>query len=105
MCDFVASSQAFVAKAEIACDHWCPYILRHRAPLCILLTHVWKPGFTLINITYSHCICTPAGENTSVMVLCSLLPIMGGLALTSAYEISFNFTGLLAALGTNITEW
>ena len=44
MCDFVASSQAFVAKAVIACDHWCPYILRHRALLCVLLTHVWKPG-------------------------------------------------------------
>ena len=28
MCDFVASSQAFVAKAVIACDHWCPYIVR-----------------------------------------------------------------------------
>ena len=45
MCDFVASSHAFVAKAVIACDHWCPYILRHRALLCVLLTHVWKPGF------------------------------------------------------------
>ena len=48
MCDFVASSQAFVAKAVIACDHWCLYIVRHRALLCVLLTHVWKPGFRLI---------------------------------------------------------
>ena len=45
MCDFVASSQAFAVKAGIACDHWCPYIMRHRAPLCFLLTRVWKPGF------------------------------------------------------------
>ena len=44
MCDFVASTQAFIAKAGIACDHWCPYILRHRALWCVLLTHVWKPG-------------------------------------------------------------
>ena len=29
MCDFVASLQAFVAKAGIDCDHWCPYIVRH----------------------------------------------------------------------------
>ena len=50
MRDFVASSQAFVAKAVIACDHWCPYILRHRALLCVLLTHVWKPGLTLVFI-------------------------------------------------------
>ena len=45
MCDFVASTQAFVAKAGIDCDHWCPYIERHRAPSCVLLTHVWKPAF------------------------------------------------------------
>ena len=45
-CDFVASSPVFVAKAVIACEHWCPYIVRHRAPLCILLTHVWKPPLT-----------------------------------------------------------
>ena len=28
MCDFVASRHAFIAKAGIACDHWCPYIER-----------------------------------------------------------------------------
>ena len=32
MCDYVASSQAFVGKAGIAWEHWCPYIVRHRAP-------------------------------------------------------------------------
>ena len=31
MCDFVASTQAFVAKAVIVCVHWCPYIVKHRA--------------------------------------------------------------------------
>ena len=40
MCYFVASTQAFVAKAEIACEHWCLYIERHRALLRVLLTHV-----------------------------------------------------------------
>ena len=40
MCDFVA-------KAGIACEHWCPIIERHRAPLYVLLTHVWKPAFML----------------------------------------------------------
>ena len=44
--EFVASSQAFIAKAGIDCDHWCPYIVRHRVPLCVLLTHVWKLGLT-----------------------------------------------------------
>lgn len=45
------------------------------------------------------------GEETSTLVLGSLFPIMAGLALTSAYELSFNIQGFLAALGTNITEW
>ena len=33
----------FCCKAVIACDHLCPYIVRHRTLLCVLLTHVWKP--------------------------------------------------------------
>ena len=40
-------SQAFVAKAGTDCDHWCLYIVRHRAPLCVLLTHVWKPVYNI----------------------------------------------------------
>ena len=45
MRDFVASSQAFIAKAGIVFEQRCPYIERHRAPLCVLLTHVQKPAF------------------------------------------------------------
>ncbi|XP_013384812.1 solute carrier family 35 member E2-like [Lingula anatina] len=44
------------------------------------------------------------GETTGVYVLMSLVPIMGGLALCSAYELSFNIEGFTAALATNITE-
>ena len=46
MCDFAASTQAFVANPENACEQWCPYIERRRALLCVLQTHVWKPAFT-----------------------------------------------------------
>ena len=35
----------FCCNAGIACEQWCSYIVRHRAPLCVLLTRVWKPGF------------------------------------------------------------
>ena len=35
----------------------------------------------------------------------SLLPVMGGLALCSANELSFNLPGFLAAVGANISEW
>ena len=38
--NIVASSEAFVAKAGIDCDHWCPYVVRHIALLCLQLEHV-----------------------------------------------------------------
>ena len=84
MCDFVARSQAFVVKAVIACDYWCPYIVKHRALLCVQLTHVWKPGLTFAsgceawavicwwlppmeteNAVYTKCFLTPGKTETN----------------------------------------
>lgn len=45
------------------------------------------------------------GEYTGFYTFLSLIPIMGGLALCSAYELSFNIQGFIAALATNLTEW
>lgn len=45
------------------------------------------------------------GEKNGAYVMASLLPIMIGLALCSAYELSFNLLGFMASLATNITEW
>ncbi|XP_060873540.1 solute carrier family 35 member E2A-like isoform X2 [Metopolophium dirhodum] len=44
------------------------------------------------------------GEQTSILVSLSLVPIMVGLALCSSNEISFNLPGFIAALATNFTE-
>lgn len=44
------------------------------------------------------------GEYTGFYTFLSLIPIMGGLALCSAYELSFNIQGFIAALATNLTE-
>ena len=44
-------------------------------------------------------------EYTGFYTQMSLIPIMGGLALCSAYELSFNIPGFLAALFTNLSEW
>ena len=49
MCDFVASMQASIAKAAIVSEQWCSYIERHGAPLCVVITHVWKPAFAQYN--------------------------------------------------------
>ncbi|CAG2214156.1 SLC35E2 [Mytilus edulis] len=44
------------------------------------------------------------GEYTGMYTFMSLIPIMSGLALCSAYELSFNIKGFIAALATNLTE-
>lgn len=40
-----------------------------------------------------------------LLVNLSLIPVMGGLALCTATEISFNILGFSAALSTNIMDW
>lgn len=44
------------------------------------------------------------GEYTGLLVNLSLIPVMGGLALCTATEISFNILGFSAALSTNIMD-
>ncbi|OQV13834.1 Solute carrier family 35 member E2B [Hypsibius exemplaris] len=43
-------------------------------------------------------------EPATAQVILSLVPIMGGLALCSAHELSFNLPGFTAALITNVSE-
>jgi len=44
------------------------------------------------------------GEKTGLYVNLSLIPIMSGLALCSATELSFNVEGFIASISTNISE-
>lgn len=44
------------------------------------------------------------GEQTGLYVNLSLVPVMTGLALCSINEVSFDMTGFLAAMATNLTE-
>lgn len=43
--------------------------------------------------------------SAGLLVNLSLIPVMGGLALCTATEISFNILGFSAALSTNIMDW
>lgn len=43
------------------------------------------------------------GESPTVPVVLSLLPVVGGVALASASEVTFNWPGFLAAMGSNVT--
>ena len=44
------------------------------------------------------------GQITGIYVKLSLIPVMGGLALCSANELSFNVIGFMFALTTNVSE-
>jgi solute carrier family 35 protein E1 len=43
------------------------------------------------------------GDVPSLAVVATLVPIVGGVALASVSEVSFNWAGFLAAMGSNIT--
>ena len=43
------------------------------------------------------------GEAQSPMIIATLLPIVGGVAMASVSEVTFNWPGFLAAMGSNIT--
>lgn len=43
------------------------------------------------------------GESPSIPIVLSLLPVVGGVALASATEVTFNWPGFLAAMGSNVT--
>ncbi|XP_053204872.1 solute carrier family 35 member E2B-like [Panonychus citri] len=44
------------------------------------------------------------GETTTTFTKLSLIPVMSGLAICSAYELSFTFVGLIVSLATNLSE-
>ena len=45
------------------------------------------------------------GEKVGLLVMFSLIPVMAGLSLCSANEISFNVIGFVAAISNNIMDW
>lgn len=55
--------------------------------------------------TGGHCSPAMCSPSAGLLVNLSLIPVMGGLALCTATEMSFNFLGFSAALSTNIMDW
>jgi len=43
------------------------------------------------------------GERPTLLILMSLFPIVGGVAVASMSEVSFNWAGFLSAMGSNLT--
>ncbi|GFR48233.1 hypothetical protein Agub_g10095 [Astrephomene gubernaculifera] len=70
------------------------------AAVAISLTHTVKTLEPAFNVVLSQVI---LGEATPLPVLLSLVPIMFGVALASAGELSFNWIGFLTAMASNLT--
>ncbi|XP_071052705.1 solute carrier family 35 member E2A-like isoform X2 [Onthophagus taurus] len=69
--------------------------------VAVSFTETIKSSAPLFTVIISRCL---LGEHTGIFVNLSLLPVMVGLALCSANELSFEVRGFIAAMATNLTE-
>ncbi|CAG9836731.1 unnamed protein product [Diabrotica balteata] len=69
--------------------------------VAVSFTETIKSSAPLFTVLISRCL---LGEQTGLYVNLSLLPVMSGLALCSVNEVSFELTGFMAAMATNVTE-
>ena len=70
------------------------------AAVAISLTHTVKTLEPAFNVILSKVV---LGEATALPVMASLLPIMVGVAMASAAELSFNWYGFISAMISNLT--
>lgn len=70
------------------------------AAVAISLTHTVKTLEPAFNVILSKVV---LGEATPLPVMASLLPIMVGVAMASAAELSFNWYGFISAMISNLT--
>ncbi|CAL1532899.1 unnamed protein product [Lymnaea stagnalis] len=69
--------------------------------VAVSFTETVKSSAPLFTVVISKVL---IGEFTGVYTFLSLIPIMLGLGLCSAYELSFNVQGFIAAIAANLTE-
>ena len=72
------------------------------ANVAVSFTETIKASAPMFTVLIARCM---IGERTGLLVNLSLGPIMAGLALCSATELSFNVLGFAAALFNNIVDW
>ena len=70
--------------------------------VAVSFTETIKSSAPIFTVVISRIV---LNEHNGLFVFSSLVPIVGGLALCSAYELGFNIQGFAAALGTNLAEW
>uniref|UniRef100_A0A914X6U9 Sugar phosphate transporter domain-containing protein n=1 Tax=Plectus sambesii TaxID=2011161 RepID=A0A914X6U9_9BILA len=69
--------------------------------ISVSFTETVKSSAPLFTVVFARLV---LGEKAGFYVILSLVPVMGGLALCSAYELSFHMIGFAAALATNLMD-
>ncbi|CAG0890616.1 unnamed protein product [Darwinula stevensoni] len=70
--------------------------------VAVSFTETIKSSAPLFTVFISRAV---VGEQSGLYVISSTIPIMGGLILCSAAELSYDTRGFLAAMAANLTEW
>ena len=86
----------------LACVHTLGNLLTNVAlgKVAVSFTHTIKAMEPFFSVALSSAF---LGDAPSLPILLSLVPIVGGVALASATEASFNWAGFGAAMGSNLT--
>jgi len=86
----------------LACVHALGNLLTNVSlgKVAVSFTHTIKAMEPFFSVVLSAIF---LGDQPTAAVVASLIPIAGGVALASATEMSFNWAGFLAAMGSNLT--
>ena len=93
---------ALKSVTPLACIHVVGNVLTNVSlrAVAVSFTHTVKALEPFFSVLMSYFF---LGDVPTLSVAASLVPIVTGVALASTSELSFNWTGFLAALGSNIT--
>eukprot|EP00057_Strongylocentrotus_purpuratus_P012150 XP_011666624.1 PREDICTED: solute carrier family 35 member E2 [Strongylocentrotus purpuratus] len=69
--------------------------------IAVSFTETIKSSAPFFTVVLASCVLR---ERTGMWVKMSLIPVVGGLALTSCYELSFTMVGFTAAIATNLVD-
>ncbi|MCO5594923.1 hypothetical protein L7F22_048958 [Adiantum nelumboides] len=96
------SSSQLLAILPLACVHSMGNLFTNMSlgKVAVSFTHTIKAMEPFFSVVLSALF---MGEYPSLLVLASLVPIVGGVALASLTEASFNWAGFLSAMASNVT--
>ena len=96
------SKDVLLKILPLACVHTLGNLLTNVSlgKVAVSFTHTIKAMEPFFSVVLSAIF---LGDTPTLPIILSLLPVAGGVALASATEVSFNWAGFAAAMGSNLT--